>query len=90
MDHQKNIETDKKNGYVISVSEEYFQHTYPKWETMSGFERMDIRNSFISGIEAFMMGTANKGISGMSFVDQHLKLKQAITIAPICDNGYLN
>jgi hypothetical protein len=83
MENQKIIASEKQKGYIISVSEEYFYQTYSNWNNMTGNERMDIRNASINEIEAFLLGKISKGIVEMRYLDEHLNLRQAVTITPI-------
>lgn len=86
MEAQKIMDTDKKNKYLISVSEDYFSHVYPNWRMITEKERMDIRNSFINDIESFLMGNKFLLICEMRYLENHLNLATAVTIVPIIEN----
>jgi len=86
MEIQKVINTDKKNKYLISVSENYFSHIYPNWNMITSNERMDIRNSFINDIESFLLGKKFMLICEMRYLENNLNLSQAVTIVPLIEN----
>jgi hypothetical protein len=79
-ENKRLIETPLKNRYALSVTEEYFYQCYPNWSLKTGPERMDIRNRFLLEVEQFAQG---KSIATMSFIDQHVQLRQCVTIVPI-------
>ena len=82
---EKIISGEKGNKYNISITEEYLAKKYPQWEKMSGSEQRYTLEVFMLEIEKFISGTAAIGISSMSFIDENLELKQAITICPFRD-----
>lgn len=82
---EKTISGEKGNKYNISITEEYLAKKYPEWEKMSGSKQRETLEIFMLEIEKFISGTAAIGISSMSFMDENLELKQAITISPFRD-----
>lgn len=86
MEIQKIISGEKGSKYNVSITEEYFAKKYPGWEKMSGSEKRETIALFMVQIEEFITGTAAIGISSMSFIDENIELKQAITISPLRDN----
>jgi hypothetical protein len=77
--------TEKGSKYHISVSMEYIEKVHKGWYQLSGIEQRETMAIFMDKIEKFITGSDAKLISSMSFIDENLELKQAISIHPISE-----
>lgn len=87
---KKIIETPNRQKYLISITEEYFARVHKGWKDFSRNEKIEVVEKFMAQVESFILNTAATGIASMSFIDENLELKSAITICTIPDNDKLD